>query len=300
MGCFSEWGALRTAAPHSATLLLIATMSRRPLLARLALPVLALLGGLIAGPADAQSSFPQHEKHSCPGVFTTSGGMCKTDKPGWEGMINPNGMQSCPSGWTRSTYYCIRQTPAAKAAKADAGKTSAQPAAPSAPPDPDKTVHGKPVLKRVTKRDELDYCPTGYSTSRARPAECVTAYAEAPDSTPKQGSCPPGTTEEQGQFCSGPTTLTLQQMDGAYIIDFNALYQKRAARRLDTSDANRPALFAQADDAAKAAKTAQPAAATGDAAQPVAATAPASATQGDAAKAAVKELGKSLKGLFSR
>lgn len=273
-------------------------MSRTPSLARLALAPLALLGCLIAGSAAAQSSFPQYQKYSCPGVFTTSGGMCKTDKPGWEGMINPNGMQSCPSGWTRSTYYCVRHTPVAKASKAEAAKPSAQP---SAPPDPDKTVHGKTVLKRVNKRNELDYCPTGYSTSRARPSECVTAYPEAPDVTAKQGSCPTGTTEEQGQYCSGPTTLSLRQMDGAYTIDFNALYQKRAGRGLDTSDANRPTLFAQADDAAKAAKAE---AAPGSAASAAAKSSPqaesSSTSESDAAKAAVKELGKSLKGLFSR
>lgn len=257
-----------------------------------------LLGCLVAGAASAQSSFPQHEKHSCPGVFKTSGGMCKTDKPGWEGMINPNGMQSCPSGWTRSTYYCIRQTPVAKTTKTAATKSSAEPSAPSAPPDPDKTVHGKPVLKRVTKRDELDYCPTGYSTSRARPTECVTAYAEAPDSRPKQGACPEGTIEEQGQFCSGPTTLSLRQMDGAYIIDFNALYQKRVRRGLDTSDANRPTLFAQADDAAKAAPAAGHAASATT--SPPSASDSASTGGQEAAKTAVKELGKSLKSLFSR
>lgn len=259
---------------------------------------LVLAACLVAGSALAQTSFPQHEKHSCPSYFTTSGGMCKANNAEWVGMVNPNGMASCPSGWTRSTYYCIKKVAADKPSKAAGSKPAGGTVSESnQPTDVNLTVNGKPVVKRVAKRDEVDYCPSGYHTSHVQRSLCVTIWAEAPDVSVKQGACPAGTTEEQGQFCTAASSLSLARMDAAYVTDFNGIYMARKQKGLDTSDANRPVLFAQASDASKAA--AAPATTVTAQAAPGAEEV-ASPAMGQDTKAKVKALGGAIKGLFSR
>lgn len=265
------------------------------------LAVMVLVGTLGAGAAMAQSStFPQYEKSSCPSRFTTSGGKCTATEPGWVGMINPNGKGSCPSGFGRSTNYCTKKVGDDKPGKKDAGK-SASAASENTAPDPEKALGGKPVVKRVAKKSELDYCPTGYHTSHATRGECVTPWADAPNVTVKKGSCPAGTTEEQGQFCTGATTLAPNLMNAAHIADFNALYMARNGKGMDTSDANKPAVWALAEKAAKPAAAAPASASTAEAPSPAAATEPASTSAIDpaAAAAAIGGVVKSL-GLFSR
>jgi hypothetical protein len=224
-------------------------------------------------------------------------------------MINPNGKSSCPAGWTRSTHYCTKKVEEEKPAKGAPAKTSS--AAPAGggttAQDPDRTSYGKPVLKRVAKRDELDYCPSGYFTSHVRRGECISDQAAAPDVSPKQGSCPAGTTEEQGLYCTGSTAMTVEQLHQAFVSDFNIQYFKRKNLGLDTARENhRPTLYAQASDAAAAAKAAPSAAATpadGTTAQApggTVAAAPAAASAPQDAKAAAKALGAAMKGLFSR
>lgn len=252
---------------------------------------------LMSSTSFAQSSFPQFEKSSCPSVFTTSGGMCSTNKPGYEGMINPNGKGSCPAGWTRSTHYCTRFTKEDKASKSTAAKSSSTATASNSTSaqDPDKTHYGKPVVKRINKRDELDYCPTGYFTSNAQRIECISDNAAAPDVVAKQGQCPAGTTEEQGQFCTGSTTLTYEQMHQAFVSDFNAQYFKRKNKGLGTDRANHePALYVQA----RAAKEGKPAASTGSVSTTAPATesgqASATANNTETKNAEVKEAAKAI------
>ncbi len=274
-------------------------MYRHPHLVRLALAT--LLGALTAGTAMAQSSsFPQYEKTSCPSRFTTSGGKCTANEPGWIGMINPNGKQSCPSGFTRSTNYCTKKVGDDKAAKkGDTGKSAGASHDSSNEPSPESSFGGKPAVKRVTKRDPLDYCPTGYHTSVAVPGDCITPWPDAPEVSVKKGSCPAGTTEEQGQYCTGPTTLALKYMDAAHTRDFNALYVQRTQKGRDTSSANQPAVFAQASDAAKSAQASPTPEGTVAPAEAPATTATPTSDSQDA-KAAAKALGSAIKGLFSR
>ncbi|MFZ6818382.1 hypothetical protein [Undibacterium sp. Ji22W] len=249
---------------------------------------------LLSNTGAAQSSFPQFEKSSCPSPFTTSGGKCSTNKPGYEGMINPNGKASCPAGWSRSTNYCTRHTKEEKSDKQTA-KTSSAASGSSSPLDPDKTHFGKPVVKRINKKDELDFCPSGYFTSSARRIECITDKIEAPDVTAKQGKCPAGTTEEQGQYCTGSTTLTYQQLHQAFLYDFNGQYYKRKNNGLETVRADvEPALYVQARAAAEGKPAASAAATSESASSQASANASASATATESKNPEVKEAAKAI------
>ena len=150
-------------------------------------------------------------------------------------MINPNGKGSCPSGFTRSTNYCTKKVGDDKGAKKGAsGQSASASSSVNNAPDPERAIGGKPVLKRLAKRNELDYCPTGYHSSHANRGECVTPWAEAPNVSMRKGACAAGTTEERGQFCTGSTSLALNLMDAAYVADFNTLYMLRKQKGLDT------------------------------------------------------------------
>ena len=171
-------------------------------------------------------------------------------------MINPNGKGSCPSGFTRSTNYCTKKVGDDKGAKKGAsGQSASASSSVNNAPDPERAIGGKPVLKRLAKRNELDYCPTGYHSSHANRGECVTPWAEAPNVSMRKGACAAGTTEERGQFCTGSTSLALNLMDAAYVADFNTLYMLRKQKGLDTGDANKPALLALAKSADMAKRT---------------------------------------------
>lgn len=150
-------------------------------------------------------------------------------------MINPNGKGSCPSGFTRSTNYCTKKVGDDKGAKKGAsGQSASASSSVNNAPDPERAIGGKPVLKRLAKRNELDYCPTGYHSSHANRGECVTPWAEAPNVSMRKGTCAAGTTEERGRFCTGSTSLALNLMDAAYVADFNTLYMLRKQKGLDT------------------------------------------------------------------
>ena len=150
-------------------------------------------------------------------------------------MINPNGKGSCPSGFTRSTNYCTKKVGDDKGAKKGAsGQSASASSSVNNAPDPERAIGGKPVLKRLAKRNELDYCPTGYHSSHANRGECVTPWAEAPNVSMRKGACAAGTTEERGQLCTGSTSLALNLMDAAYVADFNTLYMLRKQKGLDT------------------------------------------------------------------
>jgi hypothetical protein len=195
--------------------------------------------------------------------------MCYTNSNDRIGMQK---VGSCPKGWREGPYYCTKDV------KKDQASASGSGGGTSSATDPDKTHYGKPVVKRINKRDELDFCPTGYFTSNARRSECITDKVEAPDVTTKQGECPAGTTQEQGQYCTGSTTLTAEQMHSFFVMDFNAQYFKRKNAGLETVRANHePALYVQAREAAKA----NTAASSGPAPAVVSTAAPAP-TQSDA------------------
>lgn len=221
-------------------------------------------------------------------------------------MINPNGKGSCPSGWTRSTNYCVKHTKEEKSVKSDKSDkiSSKQVSDNPRSSDPDRTHFGKPVVKRINKLNELDFCPTGYFTSNARPIECITHMDDAPNVTTKKGQCPANTTEEQGQFCTGDTKLTYAQMDSAYTFDFNVQYLRRINKGLDTKDLDavdakiKPALYAQAKAAFKASASASASASTDAASdQPSANT----ENKNAEVKEAAKSIGTSLlKGLFKK
>ncbi len=128
---------------------------------------LVLVACLVAGSAMARSSFPQHEKHACPAYFTTSGGQCKANSAQWVGMINPNGRASCPSGWTRSTYYCVKKLAADKSSRSGGSRPAGATVSASNPPfDANFTVNGKPVVKRVAQRQATDHCLPGTTPAR--------------------------------------------------------------------------------------------------------------------------------------
>jgi hypothetical protein len=222
------------------------------------------IGCFISSASFAQSSFPQLGDKMCPFGFQSKNGMCYTNSNDRIGMQK---VGSCPKGWREGPYYCTKEVKKDQAPSGGSGGGSSSAA------DPDKTHYGKPVVKRITKRDELDFCPTGYFTSNARRGECITDKAEAPNVAAKQGECPAGTTEEQGQYCTGSTSLTAEQMHSFFVMDFNAQYFKRKNAGIETVRANHePALYVRARDAAKA----NPAASAAPAPAVVSTTSPAS------------------------
>ncbi len=86
-------------------------------------------------------------------------------------------------------------------------------------------VYMDPTAKRVAKASPLGWCPTGYYTNGDN---CTTPWEGAPASTRKSGSCPSGTVEEHGAYCTAAITDTsndtLDRLDAAATRDFNVVY----------------------------------------------------------------------------
>ena len=84
-----------------------------------------------------------------------------------------------------------------------------------------------PVAAEVTKSNPLSFCPTGFFSDQEN-NRCVTDLNDAPKTVRKTGTCPSGTMEESGGFCTASVTdasdAMIDRLSGRAIRDFNAVY----------------------------------------------------------------------------
>ncbi len=148
---------------------------------------------------------------------------------------------NCPKGHDRISKSELGR-PASKWCRPPEASSSSSKSSSSSGP-----TYVDPSFAEVGKLSPLTRCPTGYYT---RGDKCNASWSEAPKTRLKTGTCPTGTLEEWGAFCTDVAKDTsdkaLDMMDGNLVRDFNVLFvaYQSAGKILDSAQDS--AVFAAA------------------------------------------------------